>query len=292
MSIPRHLAGLVDDAAVFPPGLMPLADAVPAHAAHLASDHGSLVGPFVVSAADLERAAALVDPAEHPGGLRVSVVVASPAAIEEAVRQTETPALDLASLEVKLDLAAPLAPQIAAIAAAAPAGVTAYVEVPRPSHPEWPEVLREAGAHGLRLKLRTGGTEASAFPSEAEVATWIHDAVRADLAFKCTAGLHHAVRHTGPDTGFEHHGYLNILLATLAAADGADVAAIGAVLAERDGAALADALRSADPTRRKHARDRFVSYGSCSITEPLEDLGALHLLDTHPAAASTEQENR
>ena len=44
------LGGLCDDAALFPPGNLPLADAVPAHLAHLASEHRGLVGPFIVSA--------------------------------------------------------------------------------------------------------------------------------------------------------------------------------------------------------------------------------------------------
>ena len=41
------------------------------------------------------------------------------------------------------------------------------------------------------------------------------------VAVKCTAGLHHAVRHTDPATGFEHHGFLNVLLAASALAEGA-----------------------------------------------------------------------
>ena len=49
------LGGLCDDAALFPPGNLPLADAVPAHLAHLASRHRGLVGPFIVSAVDVPR---------------------------------------------------------------------------------------------------------------------------------------------------------------------------------------------------------------------------------------------
>ena len=40
----------LDDAALFPPGNLPLAEAVPAHVAHLTSRHRGLVGPFVVAA--------------------------------------------------------------------------------------------------------------------------------------------------------------------------------------------------------------------------------------------------
>ena len=73
---------------------------------------------------------------------------------------------------------------------------------------------------GLRLKFRTGGLTADAFPSAAELAACIDAALDRETPFKCTAGLHHAVRHTDPETGFEHHGFLNVLLATRVALDG------------------------------------------------------------------------
>ena len=50
-------------------------------------------------------------------------------------------------------------------------------------------------ARSCRLKFRTGGVTADAFPTEAEVAAWIAAALDRELPFKCTAGLHNAVRH-------------------------------------------------------------------------------------------------
>ena len=98
----------------------------------------------------------------------------------------------------------------------------------------------------LRLKFRTGGIEADLFPSVPTVAAWIDAALDRETPFKCTAGLHDAVRHRDPATGFDHHGFLNVLAATRTALDGGDVVA---VLAEEDGAALV-----AGPARRwRHA---------------------------------------
>ena len=44
-------------------------------------------------------------------------------------------------------------------------------------------------------------------------------AVSAGLPFKLTAGLHEAVRHTNAETGFTHHGFLNLVLAAARCVD-------------------------------------------------------------------------
>ncbi len=270
MSIPEPYRHLVDDAAIFPPGLAPLPEAVTAHVAHLASGHADLVGPFVVDAVRLDALASL----DAAAGLQVSVVVPAPDEIADVVAAADAAGLVLAGLEVRTD---PVAEQVAAVAAAAPPGVATYVEVPRPTHRDWPAVLDAVTAHGLRLKLRTGGTEAAAFPDDDEVAAWIEAAVAHGLAFKCTAGLHHAVRHTAAETGFEHHGYLNVLLATVRAAAGEPARP---TVAERDPRALAAAAARLGPATLVAARTTFASYGSCSILEPLADLTALRLIPT------------
>ena len=89
----------------------------------------------------------------------------------------------------------------------------------------------------------------------------IEAALDRELPFKCTAGLHHAVRHRD-ETGFEHHGFLNVLLATQRSLDGGAGRRV-AVLAEQDGAALAARLPASRPAAR--ARRWFTSFGSCSV---------------------------
>jgi hypothetical protein len=282
VSIPLVFRHFVDDAAVFPPGLAPLPRAVAEHAGHLTSTHADLVGPFVVAVADLGELSRLAAPQLFPAGLRVSVVAgqaAVPAALD-AVAATDR--LVLAALEVKPNPALPVPAQVDELAALGLAG-TVYVEVPRPGGPAWEQTLAAVVRHGFRLKFRTGGTEAAAFPTESEVAAWIHDAVAAGAAFKCTAGLHNAVRHTGQETGFEHHGYLNVLLATAWARAGAPLPEVRAALAERDPGTLARAVTALPAVDAAAARSTFTSYGSCSVLEPLEDLVGLCMLD--PATA-------
>lgn len=289
--LPAVFRALVDDAAVFPPGEAPLPDAVVAHAAHRTARHAALVGPFVIGSAALPRLSRLAT-ADLYGDvpLRVSVVVPDPGAVDDAVRAVDAaPHVELAGLEVKLVPGASATWQVAAIAAAG-AHVPTYVEVPRPGAAAWPAAADAVAEHGLRLKFRTGGVTADLFPDEREVASWVRGAVARRTPFKCTAGLHHAVRHTGPTTGFEHHGYLNVLVATLEAVGGADTDVLRATLAERHADRLAAAVRRAAPEALRRARSSFASYGSCSVTEPYDDLVALGLLTdvTDPRPTSEE----
>ncbi len=89
-----------------------------------------------------------------------------------------------------------------------------------------------------------------------------------------------ALRHTAADTGFEHHGFLNVLLAADALARGASPGAAAECLAQRDGVTVAGQLRTWSPERAERARALFTSFGTCSVLEPVEDLVALRLLPT------------
>jgi hypothetical protein len=94
------------------------------------------------------------------------------------------------------------------------------------------------------------------------------------VPFKATAGLHHAVRNTDPRTGFEQHGFLNLLLATDALARGGTEADARALLAERDGTVVAGLVGTVGP----EVRALFTSFGTCSITEPRDELVDLGVL--------------
>jgi hypothetical protein len=156
--------------------------------------------------------------------------------------------------------------------------VPTYVELPHvASTGSWLAAADEVAAAELRLKFRTGGTEAHLFPSATEVAAWIDAALDRETPFKCTAGLHHAVRHTTSE-GFEQpvdqHGFLNVLVATRLLFDGSPVDEAVDVLEQRDGAALAERARDLDLAG---ARRWFTSFGSCDVAQPLADLRELGL---------------
>lgn len=299
--IPLAFRGLVDDAAVFPPGNAPLDEALTAHLGHRASWYAELVGPFLVGDAALPHLRVVRDetagtetsgpPDRH--GLPVVVVVSGGAgALEPAVTwASRDDLLELRALETALrdsatgELAHNARRIVTAVDQLVASGalddeVPVYVEPPRLYGAEptasWLAALDEVAAVDHRLKLRTGGLDAEAFPSGEELATCIGAALDRELRFKCTAGLHKAVRHRDPGTGFEHHGFLNVLLATRASLDGASIADVAAVLDETDAVRLTG---QATPEALQSARRWFTSFGSCSIEEPLHDLVELGLVE-------------
>lgn len=283
----RLFTGFLDDAAVFPPGSVPLAQAVPAHLAHLASAQGPLVGPFVVAASALPSLGPLVQ-GLPPRSFAVSVTVPGPGDVRAALEAAAlVPALDVRAVEVgvpadvaevdevvpALDLA--LRGDLARTADGS--RVTAFVELPRD---ERRATLFDALAGTAYLaKLRTGGVRADLYPDAAELGAAIVALVRARVPFKATAGLHHAVRNTDAATGFEQHGFLNVLVAVAAALDGADVTEASVLLADRDGAALAASAGAWPLGQAEQVRWCFRSIGTCSIDEPVSDLATLGLLE-------------
>jgi len=263
-------SGLVDDAAIFPPGNSPLPEAVSAHVARREEWYSDLVGSFVVTDVQLP---------EVSTPLPVAVVVTGGAgAIEGALKLAAKGGHDVAGVEIALRDLDDLAGNARRVAATADANglepERVYVELPHvPNTGSWLRAVDDVASAGMRLKFRTGGLEQHAFPHAHALARWIDAALDRETPFKCTAGLHNAVRHDNVD-GFTHHGFLNVLLATIRAFDGAAPDDVAALLDERDPDALVAAAREEDLVR---GRRWFTSFGSCSVREPLDDLTALGL---------------
>ncbi|MEU6130730.1 hypothetical protein ABZ805_16280 [Saccharopolyspora sp. NPDC047091] len=295
---PPLVAGLLDDAAMFPPGLLPLPQAVRAHAAHRTAAHSAAVGPLVVAAPALaelrevdagrvETSRAVPDRGapgradagraapDGPAPLAVTVP-AGPAAVPAAL--AELGGFPLRALEIPVPDLDPADLPDALRRVRENTDAEVYVEVPRDDRRA--AVLALLGPLGCRAKFRTGGVRADLHPGEAELAAAVHEVVRLDVPFKATAGLHHAVRNSD---GFEQHGFLNILLAVDAALRGGAVADLAAVLADRDAPGIAARVAALGEERTRELRTRFTSFGTCSVAEPLAELAALGLLPGHLA---------
>ena len=136
-----------------------------------------------------------------------------------------------------------------------------------------------AGGAALRgAKVRCGGARADLFPSPDELAAFVCACAENGVPFKATAGLHGAVRHEDEQTGFVHHGFLNLVLAAVRASSGAAVDEVAAVLASTDGPALIAEARAVSGRSLVAGRSLFRAYGSCSTAEPQEEAARLGLL--------------
>ena len=269
--------GLFDDAALFPPGNAPMGQALPDHREHRASERARYVGPFLVAEGRVAELRAVLAREETDHG-PLEVVVTVPGGADDVPAALDAlnadPALNLVGMEV----AAPpgtAADTAAALTKALPAGTVGYVEVARGESAS-ADIAALAGT-GANAKFRTGGLKPEAHPTEAELAALISAAVTAEVPFKCTAGLHHAIRHSTTE-GFEQHGFLNVLMATHTLLVEGSEADAREILAERNGPALAARAKALGDVEQADVRTRFRSFGTCSITEPLEDLTVLGAL--------------
>jgi len=273
--VPALLAALVDDAGLFPPEQLSMDRAVARHRADAAAAHPVLTHRFLCAAGRLaDLRSELTDDV-----LRLGLILdTGPAGVDAAVAAVRAePRLRLETVEVALPatdvagVARTHVPRLATVDA------PVFIELPRA--PGWRAALEVVASAGVGAKVRCGGVDAALFPSAAELAAMVTAIVAAGVPWKATAGLHHAVRHRDRRTGFDHHGFLNLLVAVSRAVDGGTEDGVTAALAIDTGSALAAEVRAAGDAVGARARRSLVAYGSCSTSEPIADLDALGLLD-------------
>ncbi|MGD8148412.1 hypothetical protein [Ornithinimicrobium sp. Y1694] len=295
---PRSLlTRLVDDAAVFPPGNAPVDRAWSEHLELRRGRYADLLGPLLIGAsgaANLVEAAAAAPPPEDletgtghgPLPIGVGVIARPGTPVEDLLTAVESITAADHVIVAGVELGHAEAAQ--AWDCVLDLGVPVAVEVPRA--PETmlsvlDEIAARADANDRAIptiaKLRTQSTPTAAVPSARELAEFLSAVRDRDLAFKLTGGLHHAVAHTVelPEGGSEdQHGVLNVLVATHFLEDGAGLTDLTATLEMRDAEALASLARSLDENGVGAVRARFVSFGCCGVTDPLDDLTDLGVL--------------
>ena len=285
-AVPPLFVGLVDDAAMFPPGSAEVADALAAHREYRRCWFAPLVGPLLVREHELAALGRAVQRGADPPGsataeLEVSVVSTSGPTGLVRLAVPQPAGLRLRAVEFALrdldDLAGE-ASRVVAAAAALAAEVRVFVELPYA--PGWQRAVEVVAAAGLLGKLRTGGPAPADTPSTTQLAHQLSVLVAADLPFKATAGLHHAWPTPGP--GHDRpcqHGFLPLLAAVDALAGGASEADAARLLAGGEQTVVLEALASCSDTRADGVRRRLRSFGCCGVLDPLADLVALGLLE-------------
>ena len=296
------LATAVDHAGLFPPAGLNMSAAVAAFHEHGSGEHAWMLGSFVVPAGRLEELAEersrAVAAEEDPWPL--SVLVGSPeegAEAMELVRRRLAHALRLAALEVRPIGARTIRDKHEHLSGQAFEGVHLYHEIPLDEHME--ERLDAVAAVGAHAKVRTGGVTPQAFPSVGELIRFMRACAERDVAFKATAGLHHPFGGSYPLT-YEQgsacagmYGFLSLALtAGLVRSRAIDDEGASASLAGGPGdlEPLEDGLvwrghRFSHEDLVDLRRDFFRSFGSCSFSEPVEELLEAGLLPSGRAHA-------
>jgi len=247
------LSRLFDDAGLFPPAKLPMADALAAHDRAVTGPQCDMVGPFLCPASRLaELDACVAAGAERPRSIGVVCYAG------ERGWQRAFAVPGLVQVEAPLGAGMPRPP----------GRVLAYLELPH--HGPVDEALDAVAAAGARAKVRCGGQTPAAVPSVAWLASVLVGCAARGLALKATAGLHQPYRANGSEA--PRHGFVNLLAAVAVARTRAPVAEVAAVLAleEADAGHLSDRVGG--------ARQMLASIGTCSIDEPIEALTARGLL--------------
>ena len=167
--------------------------------------------------------------------------------------------------------------------------LTVYIEVPLGANLE--ELIGAIAREGVRAKVRAGGITPEGFPSSEELARFLFECVKHEVAFKATAGLHHPIRAVNrltyePDSPFGvMHGFLNVFLASAYLSSGMDEVQAVELLGETSPKEILfdetgvtwHGRRLTNEQLANSRRVSGVSFGSCSFADPLEGLRALGL---------------
>jgi hypothetical protein len=300
------LKALVDDAGLFPPASLPMDRALARHQADTRAGSPVLTHRFLCPASRLGELRAALDDEPVRLGLILDTGLDGLDAVLAGTSGDSRLRLELA--EVPLGTGDQAALARAALAALAGVAVPAFLEpAPGPgalaaisviaghaagagaSGPAGVARPAAAGNGAVRgAKVRCGGLTAAAFPAPSVLAAFLLACVAADVPVKATAGLHHAVRHADPGTGFTHYGFLNLLVAVAQAVQGAPAEPVEAALTCEESTWLTAQAGQMPAGVARRAREIFVSYGSCSTAEPAEEVTALGLT---PAAGPESGED-
>ena len=292
------LRDLVDYAGLFPPASLPISQSVANYDAYLQSEWNWILGRFILPVARLaefEHAfAASPKPENDSQNWRLSAILGNDAKSDiDRINEFNARTADkkvvnravIESVEVKVTNAA----DIKRLAAVIPSQLATYFEIPLS---DGEECIATAADSGRRAKIRTGGETADKFPTSENVIEFMRRCAAANVPFKATAGLHHPLRSVNrftyqPEsaTGLMH-GFLNIFLAAAFLRTGMAPNVAVQLLEEQSPQAFrfvpkAISWREYELTRDEIATTRksfAISFGSCSFTEPVDDLEPLHLL--------------
>jgi len=291
------LDGIIDYAGLYPPASLGMDDMVAEWVKGLASDQDWMLGRIIVPASRLdefEEASRSCIPSGEDDEPWVMSSLVSPtpeSSLEMQIERIqsfnhthagegnggavidviEVPGSDAVAMDAMLDVL--------------PEEVFPFFELPADG--DIRGMLAVLVGSDAGAKIRTGGMKPELYPSLEQLSNFILQCSLADVPFKATAGLHHPLVNHNEDIGVRQFGFLNVFLAGLLASAGEEsVDAVESMLLRSDlaGIEFGNEAVEIDGTTFgleviEDARIAFsLSFGSCSISEPVSDLVELGLL--------------
>ena len=289
------LQGSIDYAGLFPPAGLEMGPAVANYAKYRAGPAAWALGRFIVPVSRLPEFEAHLPPTTGEpwrlgvlAGADLRGDLIEVAQFNRRYSNFGAKAVVADVIEVK----AASEGQIAEILRLVPRDLQAYIELPIDEDPT--ALVAAIGRLGGRAKVRTGGVTPEAFPSTPDLLGFLQACIRAGVPLKATAGLHHPVRaeyrltYASDSPRGNMFGFLNLFLAVAFLRAGLNEASATRLLEEESPEAFqADAAgiswqnhRVDLPLLHKVRNDGIISFGSCSFTEPIQELESLHLIQS------------
>lgn len=315
LCVKNLLDGIIDYAGLFPPAQLAVDEAFARFVEHRSSDDGWMLSRFVCPAAHLDELEPLIagaDPSHLP--IAISVLGSGGDTLEtflESVNQDEkrmaafSASLDdravVDAFEVRLPAAGGAAVAVneawVRVTDRGARSLTPYFEVSllgewRPRLPAAVAAVRDtdrkAGdGNRVGLKIRCGGLEAVAIPEIEAVAAAIATCRATDVPLKATQGLHHPFRHHDRELGTWVHGFINLFTASvLTHVHDLPVKKLIEIVAEVGPEAFHVGperlgwrhLEASGEDVAQSRRSLLTSFGSCSFSEPRDDLRDLGIV--------------
>jgi len=295
-SVDALITGLVDYAGLFPPAGEDMRRALERYASYLGSPDRRVLGRFIVPISRLkeleESGSDLMPLGDSSEPWRLSVLVAGDvqAAAAEMLefndRHSPESGAGGAVIDV-VELKASTANEIVHQRSDLPGRFIAYFEIP--INTDVSALVRAIATAGARAKIRTGGITPEAFPRAERIVDFLSACKHQGVAFKATAGLHHAVRgeyrltYEPGSPNAMMYGFLNLFVAAALLYSGESEETALSSLEDSEPSAFSFSDDAVQWREKRIAleqiakfRSRFgISFGSCSFREPVDELASI-----------------
>ena len=329
-SLRTFMDGLIDYAGLFPPADLPLNEAIDEYISHIKSDDSKMLSRFIIHTSKLNDLDQFISLFADIGPLRLSVLggggnnddeylnnISQNIANISNYREKHGNKIEIDVMECKMATNTPSKITMEKttdllnknglthyheFAKLPPVGMNYSTEIDDSSWDKeiLPTVELLSKLENAGIKLRCGGIVKEAFPSVEQIAAMIQTCVIFGIPMKCTAGLHHPIRHFADEYDEFMHGFINTFGAGIFATtfpkpgNSQEKYKMFILLCHMIDDQNAENFRftndsmiwkvgddrdtrfEIDGEKIENARKKgMISYGSCSFQDPIDDLTQL-----------------